>query len=76
VIEQSEIDYEGTLVNVSFNFMDTNRLMLDLLDFEAISITFDYLGNGQVRVTATAGNRGIVGDSVWFRIYPIIGGGV
>ncbi len=76
LIEQSEIDYEGTLVDVAFNFMDTNRLMLDLFDFEATSISFNDLGNGQVQVTATAGNRGIDGENVWFRIYPIIGGGV
>jgi|WetSurSiteA1Bulk_404760.scaffolds.fasta_scaffold01078_4 hypothetical protein len=75
LIEQSEIDYEGTLVNVAFNFTDTSKVMLDLYDFEATSITFDDLGNGQVQVNATAGNRGITGQDVWFRIYPIIGGG-
>ena len=75
LIEQSEIDYEGTLVNVIFNFTDTNKVMLDLYDFEATSISFNDLGNGQVQVNATAGNRGIKAKTVWFRIYPIIGGG-
>ena len=75
LIEQSEIDYEGTLVNVAFNFTDTNKVILDLYDFEATSISFNDLGNGQVQVNATAGNRGIIGKEVWFRIYPIIGGG-
>ena len=75
LIEQSEIDYEGTLVDVAFNFTDTNKVMLDLYDFEATSISFSDLGNGQVQVKATAGNRGIDGKDVWFRIYPIIGGG-
>ncbi len=75
LILQSGIDYEGTLVNVAFSFTDTNKLMLDLYDFEATSLTFKDLGNGQVRVNAKAGNRGINGKDVWFRIYPIIGGG-
>jgi hypothetical protein len=75
LIEQSEIDYEGTLVNVAFNFTDTNKVLLDLYDFEASSISFHDIGNGQVQVNATAGNRGISGKDIWFRIYPIIGGG-
>jgi hypothetical protein len=75
LIEQSKIDYEGTLVNLAFRFTDTNKVLLDLYDFEATSISFNDLGNGQVQVNATAGNRGIIGKDVWFRIYPIIGGG-
>jgi hypothetical protein len=74
LIQQSEIDYEGTLVaDKVFNFMDTNKLLLDLYDFEATSLTFSNIGNGQVQVNAKAGNRGIYGKDVWFRIYPIIG---
>ncbi len=75
LIEQSRIDYEGTLVHVTFGFTDTSKVMLDLYDFEATMISVTDLGNGQVRVNATAGNRGISGKDVWFRIYPIIGGG-
>ena len=75
LIEQSKIDYEGTLVNLAFQFTDTNKVLLDLYDFEATTISFNDLGNGQVQVNATAENRGIIGKDVWFRIYPIIGGG-
>jgi hypothetical protein len=75
LIRQSEIDYEGTLVDVTFNFTDTSKVLLDLYDFEATSISFEDLGDGQVKVTAMAGNRGIQGKDVWMRIYPIIGGG-
>jgi hypothetical protein len=76
LIQQSQINFEGTLVaDKVFDFMDTNKLMLDLYDFEATSISFSDLGNGQVQVNATSGNRGIIGQDVWFRIYPIIGGG-
>jgi hypothetical protein len=39
LIQQSEIDYERTLVDIAFNLTDTNRLMLDLYDFEATSIS-------------------------------------
>ncbi len=75
LIEQSEIDYEGTLVNLAFNFTDTNKVKLDLYDFEATAISFNDLGNGVVQVNATLGNRGITGKNIWVRIYPIIGGG-
>lgn len=75
VIEQSEIDYEGTLVNLTFSFTDTSKVTLDLYDFEATSLSFTDIGNGQVRVNATVGNRGITGKEVWIRIYPIIGSG-
>jgi hypothetical protein len=76
IIEQSEIDYEGTLIDRQFSFTDTNKLMLDLYDFEATSISYTNNGDGTVEVTASSGNRGITGKNVWFRIYPIIGGGV
>jgi hypothetical protein len=75
LIEESEIDYEGTLVDVAFNFTDTNKVKLDLYDFEATALSFTDLGNGRVQVDATVGNRGIPGKEVWVRIYPIIGGG-
>jgi hypothetical protein len=75
LIEQSEIDFEGTLVNVAFSFTDTNKVLLNLYDFEAATISYNDLGNGQVQVNATVGNRGILGNQVWVRIYPIIGGG-
>jgi hypothetical protein len=75
LIDQSKIAYEGTLVDVSFSFTDTNKVMLDLYDFEARSISCSDIGNGQVQVNATVDNRGITGKNVWVRIYPIIGGG-
>ncbi len=76
IIDLSEINYEGTLVDAEFSFEDPDDLLLDIYDFEAISISFEDLGNNQVEVHASAFNRGINGQDVWFRIYPIIGGGV
>ena len=75
LIEQSEIDYEGTLVNVAFNFTDTNKVILDLYDFEATAISFNDLGEWTGTGECHAGNRGITGKDIWVRIYPIIGGG-
>jgi hypothetical protein len=76
IIDLSMINYEGTLVDAEFSFEDPKDLLLDIYDFEAISISFEENGNSQVQVHASAFNRGINGQNVWFRIYPIIGGGV
>ncbi|MBN1597426.1 MAG: T9SS type A sorting domain-containing protein [Bacteroidales bacterium] len=76
IIDLTEINYEGTLVESSFEFEDPDDLLLEIYDFEAISINFTDLGDGQVEVTARAHNRGIIGNNVWFRIYPVIGNGV
>lgn len=76
IIDFSKINYEGTLVTSEFSFEDPDDVLLDIYDFEAINISFEELGNGQVEVSASAFNRGINGKNVWFRIYPVIGGGV
>jgi hypothetical protein len=75
LISQSVIDYEGTLIDVAFNFTDTAKVLADLYDFEASSLSFNNIGNGQVQVSASVLNKGIVGKDVWVRIYPVIGGG-
>ncbi len=75
VISQSLIDYEGTLIDIAFNFTDTAKVLADLYDFEASSLSFSNLDNGQVQVNASVLNRGIPGKNVWVRIYPVIGGG-
>ncbi len=75
VIDLSEINYEGTIVTREFSFEDPKDVLIDVYDFEAISITFQDMGNGEVEVTAQAHNRGINAENVWFRIYPIVGGG-
>jgi hypothetical protein len=75
VIDFSTIDYEGTLVDIVFHFDDPDDVLLDVYDFEAVSISYTDLGNGQVEVSAQAYNKGILSNDVWFRLYPIIGGG-
>ncbi|MBN1951374.1 MAG: T9SS type A sorting domain-containing protein [Bacteroidales bacterium] len=76
IIDLTNIDYEGTLVDREFAFEDPEDVVLDVYDFEAISISYSDLGDGQVQVNAEAHNRGINGNGVWFRIYPVVGGGV
>ncbi len=75
VISQSEIDYEGTLIDKAFNFTDTTKVLADLYDFEATSISSSDIGGGLVHVNASVLNKGIPGKNVWVRIYPVIGGG-
>lgn len=76
IIDLTNIYYEGTLVSVEFSFEDPEDVLLDVYDFEAISISFINLDEETVEVTASAHNRGIYGNNVWFRIYPVIGDGV
>lgn len=75
IIDLSRIEYEGTLVDRDFSFEDPEDVLLDAYDFEAINISFTDLGDGTIEVQAEAHNRGINGQNVWFRIYPIVGGG-
>jgi hypothetical protein len=75
VIELSEIDYEGTAVEAEFSFSDPDTVLFDAYDFEIEELTYSFLSDTKVRVTATAGNRGKPAGNIWFRIYPIFGGG-
>ena len=75
VIDFTQISYEGTLVDANFSFNDPDDLLVNVYDFEATELSFTNLGASMVQVTAKAFNRGIDGKNVWFRIYPIIGGG-
>ncbi len=76
LIQQSNIEYEGTLIDASFSFMDPEPLLLGLYDFEVLDIYFVDNRDGTVQVSATAGNRGVMAHDIWFRIYPVIGEGI
>jgi hypothetical protein len=75
VIELSEIDYEGTVVEAEFSFTNPDTILFDVYDFEIKELTYSFLSGTEVRVTAQAGNRGKAAGNLWFRIYPIFGGG-
>jgi len=75
IIKLSEIDYEGTAVEAAFSFTDPDTTLFDVYDFEISELTYSILSGKKVRVTATAGNRGKPAGHIWFRIYPIFGGG-
>lgn len=76
IIDLANINYEGTLVDREFSFEDTTDVLVDICDFETMSLTYSTLSDGTVSVNATAFNRGSEENGVWFRIYPIIGEGV
>lgn len=75
VIELSEIDYEGTAIEAEFSFTKPDTILLDVYDFEIKELTYSFISDKEVRVTAKAGNRGKAASDIWFRIYPIFGGG-
>lgn len=75
VIKLSEIDYEGTAVEAEFSFTKPDTILLDVYDFEIKELTYSFISDKEVRVTAQAGNRGKAAGNIWFRIYPIFGGG-
>jgi hypothetical protein len=75
IIELSEIDYEGTAVEAEFSFSNPDTILFNVYDFEIEELTYSFLSDTKVRVTATAGNRGKPAGNIWFRIYPIFGGG-
>jgi len=75
VIFSSEIDYEGTAVEATFSFVDPNRVLLDVHDLEVTELQYSIVSDTVVNVTARAGNRGMPAGNIWFRIYPVYGGG-
>jgi hypothetical protein len=75
IIFSSEINYEGTAVEASFNFTDSSKVLLEVFDLEVIELTYSMVSDTVVNVTARAGNRAMPTGNLWFRIYPIYGGG-
>jgi hypothetical protein len=75
IIFSSEINYEGTAVEAKFNFADSSKLLLEVFDLEVKELTYSMISDTIVNVTARAGNRAMPTGNLWFRIYPIYGGG-
>ncbi len=75
VIFSSEIQYEGTAVEANFNFDDPTQILLEVFDLEVIELQYSMVSDTVVRVTARAGNRAMPAGNLWFRIYPVFGGG-
>jgi hypothetical protein len=75
IIFSSELDYEGTAVEAKFNFADSSKVLLEVFDLEVKELTYSMISDTVVNVTAKAGNRAMPTGKIWFRIYPIFGGG-
>lgn len=75
IIFSSELDYEGTAVEAKFNFADSSKVLLEVFDLEVKELTYSMVSDSVVNVTARAGNRAMPTGRLWFRIYPIFGGG-
>ena len=75
IIFSSEIDYEGTAVEAKFSFADSSKVLLEVFDLEVKELTYSMISDTVVNVTARAGNRAMPTGKLWFRIYPIFGGG-
>ena len=76
VIKLSDIEYEGTSVKSTFKYTDPQKVLLEMYDFQLNDVKATKLADRTFSVTATAINRGLPATNVWFRIYPVIGGGI
>jgi hypothetical protein len=76
VIKLSDIEYYSTLENAKFKYKDTSKVLYSMYDFQLEDIKSQKVSDHEYSITATAVNRGLPGSNVWFRIYPVIGGGI
>ncbi|MBK8807817.1 MAG: T9SS type A sorting domain-containing protein [Bacteroidales bacterium] len=75
LVNQSDIEYTGTVIDQNFKFASKNQIIASLYDFEIQEISYTQIADNKVLVSAKAFNKGIDAENVWFRIYPIFGGG-
>ncbi len=75
IIFSAEIQYEGTAVEARFRFEDPTQTLLEVYDLEVIELQYSLVSDTVVKVTARAGNRAMPAGNLWFRIYPVFGGG-
>ena len=75
IIFSSEINYEGTAVEARFSFADPRKLLLEVYDLELLEMQYSMVSDSIVEITAKAGNRAMPVGNLWFRIYPVYGGG-
>ncbi|HEY4785921.1 MAG TPA: hypothetical protein VIH57_07720 [Bacteroidales bacterium] len=76
VIKLSDIGYEGTAVKSTFSYRDTTKVLFGIYDFQLQNISYQKTGDNEYHITAQAINRGLPSGNIWFRIYPVIGGGI
>ena len=71
IIYSSNIDYNGTAVDASFSFNDPDNLLLNAYDVELNELLYFKKPNGEIEISAVAGNRGKKAEDIWLRIYPV-----
>ncbi len=76
VIRMSDVEYKGTSLEGTFKYTDPKEVNLFVYEFRSRNVNYSAESNTQVNVTAEARNLGIPAKNVWFRIYPVIDGGI
>lgn len=76
VIRLSDIEYKGTSVQSNFKYTDPQQVLFEMYDFQLQTLNYSALDNRSFSITSSATNRGLPATNVWFRIYPVIGGGI
>ncbi|NJK94909.1 MAG: T9SS type A sorting domain-containing protein [Bacteroidales bacterium] len=76
VIRMSDVEYKGTALAGTFKYTDPKEVKLFVYEFRSKKLSFEASNTNEVTVTAEAKNLGIPAANVWFRIYPVIDGGI
>lgn len=76
VIRNSDVEYKGTSLEKIFKYTDPKEVNLYVYEFRSKQVTYENEGGTAVKVTAEAKNLGMNAANVWFRIYPVIDGGI
>ncbi len=76
VIKMSDVEYRGTTLDGTFKYTDPKEVNLFVYEFRSKKVSYVAESGTEVTVTAEAKNLGIPAKNVWFRIYPVIDGGI
>jgi hypothetical protein len=76
VIRMSDVEYKGTSLAGTFKYTDPKEVNLFVYEFRSKNVGYTAETGTSVNVTAEARNLGIPAKNVWFRIYPVIDGGI
>ena len=75
LIAASEVRYEGTSIDASYGYTDSDPVLFGIHDFQLYAVTSRIEGN-TVTMKVSAVNRGLPATNVALRIYPVVGDGI
>jgi hypothetical protein len=75
LITASEVSYEGTSIDASYGYEDSDPVLFGIHDFQLYAVTSRVEGNTVV-MQVSAVNRGLPATHVALRIYPVVGDGI